>query len=60
MPILGDPIVAQWLMNLNNIHEDMGLIHPWPDSVGEGSGIAVSCGVGCRCVLDPALLVAVV
>ena len=27
-----------------------------PHSVGQGSGIAVSCGVGCRCVSDPALL----
>ena len=21
-------------------------VHPWPGSVGEGSGVAVSCGVG--------------
>ena len=28
--------------------------YPWPCSVGWGSGVAVSCGVGC--ILDPALL----
>ena len=36
--------MAQWLMN------------PWPHSFGQGSGIAVSCGIGCRCGLDPELL----
>ena len=29
---------------------------PWPCSVGLGSGIAMSCGVGRRCGSDPALL----
>ena len=29
---------------------------PGLGSVGQGSGIAVSCGVGCRHGLDPALL----
>ena len=29
---------------------------PWPRSVGSGAGVAVSCGVGCRCSSDPALL----
>ena len=29
---------------------------PWPRSVGQGSGTAVSCGVGCRLGSDPALL----
>ena len=28
---------------------------PWPRSVGQGTSVAVSCGVGCRCGLDPAL-----
>ena len=28
----------------------------WPCSVGWGSRIAVNCGVGCRCDLDPTLL----
>ena len=29
---------------------------PWPRSVGQGSGIAVNCGVGCRRGSDPMLL----
>ena len=29
---------------------------PWPRSVGWGSGVAMSCGVGRRCYLDPMLL----
>ena len=29
---------------------------PWPLSVGEGSGVAMSCGVGCRRGSDPVLL----
>ena len=29
---------------------------PWPPSVGWGSGVAISCGVGCRRGLDPELL----
>ena len=29
---------------------------PWPCSVHGGSGVALSCGVGCRCGLDPVLL----
>ena len=29
---------------------------PWPHPVGQGSGIAMSCGVGCRRGLDPVLL----
>ena len=32
------------------------MFDPWPHSVGWGSGIAESCGVGCRRGLDPALL----
>ena len=39
----------------SSIHEDMGLI-PWPCSVGWGSGVALSCGVGCRCSSDLVLL----
>ena len=31
-------------------------IHPWPNSVGEGSSIDVSCGVGHRRGLDLMLL----
>ena len=40
-------------MNLPSTHE---AADPWPCSVGLGYGIAVSCGVGCRHCLDPALL----
>ena len=29
---------------------------PWPCSVGQGSGIAMSCGAGSRCGSDPTLL----
>ena len=29
---------------------------PWPRSVGEGSSVALSCGVGHRCSLDHELL----
>ena len=41
--------------NLTRIHEDTGSI---PDlaHMGEGSGVAVSCGVGRRCGSDPVLL----
>ena len=31
-------------------------VFPWPRSVGEGSGVAVSCGVGRRCGSGPELL----
>ena len=36
-------MVAQWVTNLNNIHEDAGLI-PGLTPEGEGSSIAVSWG----------------
>ena len=29
---------------------------PWPCSVGYGSGVAMSCGIGYRCGLGPPLL----
>ena len=41
--------------NLTGIHEDADF-DPWPFSVGRGSGVAVSCGVGHRWSLDLALL----
>ena len=31
-------------------------MHPWPHSVGEVSGVAVSCGKGCRRSSDATLL----
>ena len=46
--------MAQLLTNLTRIHKDVDLIPglaQW-----EGSSVAVSCGVGCRCSSDPALL----
>ena len=39
--------------NQTTIHEDAGSI---PGSVGEGFGVAMSCGVGQRHGLDPMLL----
>ena len=41
--------------NPTSDYEDASLI-PWPHSVGEGSSVAVSCGVGCRRGLDLVLL----
>ena len=46
----GVPIVAQWKESMRMRFD------PWPCSVGRGSGVAVSCGVGRRCGLDPTLL----
>ena len=42
-------------MNSTSIHEDTGF-DPWPCSVGKGSDVAVSYGVGHRHGSDPALL----
>ena len=47
--------MAQWLMNLTRNHEVVGLIYGL-GSVGLGSGVAMSCGVGCRRGSDLALL----
>ena len=42
-------------MNPTNICEDVGLI-PDPTQWVKGSGVTLSCGVGCRHGLDPTLL----
>ena len=42
-------------MNPTSIHEDVDLI-PGLRSLGWGSGVAMSCGVGHRHSVDPALL----
>ena len=47
--------MAQWLMNPTRNHEVECLIPGLAQWV-KGAGIAVSCGVGRRCVSDPALL----
>ena len=47
------------VMNPTRICEDSGSIPglaQWPCSVGKGSGIAMSCSIGCRQGLDPELL----
>ena len=47
--------MAQWLTNPTRNHEAMGSIPALAQWV-KGSGVAVSCGVGCRCGSDLALL----
>ena len=51
---LGGPVVVQqkqiWLVSMRMWFD------PWPRSVCQGSGFVVSCGVGHRWGLDPALL----
>ena len=46
--------MAQWVTNPTSIHEDAGSVLGL--SVGLGSGVTMSCGVGHRCGLDPTLL----
>ena len=55
MPSKGVPVVAQWLTNPTRNHEVAGSIPGLAQWV-KGSGVAMSCGVGCRRGSDPALL----
>ena len=53
---MGVPDAAQQFKSLSSIHEDSGLVLGLNQWVKEGSGVAVSCGVGHRCSWDLVLL----
>ena len=49
--------LPSWLKGNESDHYSLGgRFNLWPHSVGEGSGVAVSCGVGGRWGLDLVLL----
>ena len=52
---MGVPVVAQWLTNPTRNHEVVGSVPALAQWVKD-PGIAVSCGIACRCGLDPSLL----
>ena len=47
--------MAHWVKNLTSICEDLGSV-PGLDQWIKGYGVAVSCGVSCRCGSDLTLL----
>ena len=52
---MGVPVVAQWLTNPTKTHEVVGSVPGLAQWV-KGSGIAMSCGVGCKRDSDLVLL----
>ena len=49
--------LLQWCSGIESDKYPCGCgFDPWPCSVGQRSGVAMSCGVDHRCGADPALL----